>query len=94
MKGEEDNEKSYTYHMTYKEYYHLRCTHRNCLGTAKYNNANGKIQINTNCSYIKEKLIKQKIMEDKLEKKEIKGDKQIQKIFFKYKNSIQSNLNY
>ena len=28
--------------MTYKEYYHLRCTNRNCLGTAKYNIENGK----------------------------------------------------
>ena len=50
MKDEEENEKSYTYHRTYKEYYHLRFTDRNCLGTAKYNNVNGKIEINTKCS--------------------------------------------
>ena len=76
--------KNHIYHRTYKEYYHLKFTDRNCLGTAKYNNVNSKIEINTKCSikygdlsYIKEKLIKQKIMEDKLEKKEIEGDKQI-----------------
>jgi len=85
MKNEEENEKSYTYHRTYKEYYHLRCIDRNSLGIVKYNNANVKIEINTKCSikyedhsYIKEKLNKQKIMEDKLEKKEIERDKQIQ----------------
>lgn len=69
MKNEEENEKSYTYHRTYKEYYHLSSTDRNCLDTAKYNNANGKIEINTKYSikyedylYINEKLIKHKIM--------------------------------
>ena len=101
MKDEEENKKSYIYHKTYKEYYHLRCTDRNFIGTATYNNVNGKIEINTKCSikyedhsYKKEKLIKQKIMEDKLEKKEIEGDNQMQEIFFKYMNSIQPNLNY
>ena len=101
IKDEEENEKSYTYHRTYKEYYHLRCTDRKCLGTAKYNIANGKIEINTKCSikydehsYIKEKLIQKKIIEDKLENKDIEGDMHIQEIFFKYMNSIQPNLNY
>lgn len=91
IKDEEENGKSYTYHRAYKEYYHLRCTDRNCLGTAKYNNTNGKIEIIIKCSikyedhsYTKEKLIKQKIIEDKLEKKDIEGDKQIQEIFFKF----------
>ena len=42
--------KNHIYHRTYKEYYHLRFTDRNCLGTAKYNNVNGKIEINTKCS--------------------------------------------
>jgi hypothetical protein len=64
-KDTDNNEKIYTYHRNYNEYYHLRCTDRKCLGTAKYNKINGKIEICKICSiefenhsYIKEKIIK------------------------------------
>ena len=62
------NKKMYTYHKTYKEYYYLRCTDRQCSGTAKYNQINGNIEEMAKCSklyenhnYVRESLIKKSL---------------------------------
>ena len=95
------NNKSYTFHRIYKEFYHLRCTDRKCSGTAKYNIINGEIQITKDCtlsydqhSYIKEHLIKKKIMENDLNSKDIDDNEEVQEVYFKYLNSIYPNFNY
>ena len=68
---------------------------------AKYNIKNGKTILNTtgnikyeSHSYIKEKLIKQKITENKLEKKDIDNDPSVQEIYYKFMHSIQPNMNF
>ena len=38
------NEKMYTYNKTYKEYYYLRCSERQCACTNKYNQINADIE--------------------------------------------------
>ena len=60
-----------------------------------------KTILNTTCnikyeshSYIKEKLIKQKIAENNLEKKDIDNEFTVQEIYYKYIHSIQHNLNF
>lgn len=78
IKDKEGRELNFTYHHTYKEYYHLRCSDCNWKGTAKFNFINGKSQIFTNCSieykehnYIIEKKINEKINNNQMTKEDI-----------------------
>ena len=36
LKDKDNNEKMYTFHRIYKEFYYLRCTVHHCGGTGKY----------------------------------------------------------
>ena len=72
---------NYTFHQSMKEYYNLRCSDRNCKGTAKYNVLTAKIEVNNKCtidyekhSYKKEKIIIDKIKNEDLTKEEIEND--------------------
>ena len=92
---------NYTFHQSMKEYYNLRCSDRNCKGTAKYNVLTAKIEVNNKCtidyekhSYKKEKIIIDKIKNEDLTKEEIENDINYQEIFFKYIYSTQPNLHY
>ena len=75
FKNKDNNEKLYTFHRIYKEFYYLRCTDRHCGGTAKYNTLTGITESNEcsiefqNHSYVKEALIKKKLKKIKLKMK-------------------------
>ena len=65
LKDKDNNDKKYTFHRIYKEYYYLRCTARHCNSTVKYNTLSGLITERKEYSldfdkhsYVKEYIIK------------------------------------
>ena len=101
LKDKENNDKIYTFHRTYKEYYYLRCNDRHCSGTAKYNTLTGIItEINecnmdySNHSYVKESIIKKKIESNTIKVEEIENNSDTQKIIFKYMLTIHPLIGY
>ena len=76
LKDKDNNEKMYTFHRIYKEFYYLRCTVHHCGGTGKYHTLTWVITESNECSiefqnhsYVKEALIKQKLKKIKLKMK-------------------------
>ena len=81
--------------------YYLRCSDRQCCGTATYNTTNGKIEESVKCSktfenhnYIKESLIRKKFEKEEISPSEIENNEEYQEIFFKYILSIHPNILY
>lgn len=101
LKDKDNNDKMYSFHRVYKEYYYLRCSDRHCNGTAKYNTLSGIITENNQCniefenhSYAKESIIKKKIESNTIKKDEIENNIKNQEIYFKYMLSIHPLINY
>ena len=91
----------YSFHRRVKNTYNLRCSDRQCKGTADYDIESGKVTINKSCtknyenhSYIKEELIIKKIRANEITKEDLLDNIENQEIYFKYLYAEHPNLTY
>ena len=91
----------YSFHRRVKNTYNLRCTDRQCKGTADYDIESGKVTINKPCtknyenhSYIKEEIVIKKIRAKEITKDDLLDNIENQEIYFKYLYAEHQNLTY